>query len=419
MSSLSVVIPAYNEESGIAQIAERVLATRDSLGRAGINDLELLVVDDGSADKTAQIASAIPGVQLIRHPQNKGYGAALKTGFSQARCDLIGFLDADGTYPPEYFPQLCVAAMNGADLVIGSRMAGTDSQMPLTRRIGNMFFARLLSLIGRQPVTDSASGMRVFRRDALSRLYPLPDGLNLTPVMSTRALHEGIRITEVPIPYAERLGRSKLSVVHDGSLFLRSMLWTVMQYNPVRVLGLLGLGGIAIGLLCVLALVITRLSGVTVLTPWNVLALYAGAVAGMVGVNLFLLGVVFNYLVALFRGRPVQQGLFGKPLFRSPLDRHFGWLGLASLGVGLAIAGLAVFLGINGWDMGQLWLYGLASAMLILLGVELIIFWLVLRVLDELNTQAVREAWLAGGNPEDQSLASEAINRRSGVRVEE
>lgn len=396
MTALTVVIPAYNEESGIAQIAERVLAMREGLLQAGVLELELLVVDDGSADKTAQIAGGISGVHLIQHPRNKGYGAALKTGFSQARGDLIGFLDADGTYPPEYFPQLCVAAVGGAELVIGTRMAGADSRMPVTRRAGNIFFAQLLSLMGRKQVTDSASGMRVFHRQILNRLYPLPDGLNLTPVMSTRALHEGIQVAEVPIPYSERLGRSKLSVVHDGSLFLRSMLWTVLQYNPVRVLGLLGLTGVLIGVLCILALVVTRLSGVTMLTPWNIIALHAGVVAGMVGINLFLLGIIFNYLVALFRGRPVQQGLFAKPILKSPIDRHFGWMGLAAILMGLIIATLAIVLGINGWDMGRLWLYGLASAMLVLLGVELVIFWLVLRVLDELNTQAVRESWLAG-----------------------
>lgn len=390
-TSLTVVIPAYNEESGIAQIASRVLATRDELAAIGVSEFELLIVDDGSHDDTARIAAGIPGVNLIRHPTNKGYGAALKTGFNQSQADLIGFLDADGTYPPEYFSRLCAVAMDGADLVIGSRMAGADSKMPVTRRIGNIFFARLLSLVGRQTITDSASGMRVFRRDILDCLYPLPDGLNLTPVMSTRAVHEGIRMAEVPIPYSERLGRSKLSVVNDGSLFLRSMLWTALQYNPVRILGMLGIAGVLIGLLCVAVLVIMRLSGVTVLTPWTVVALYTGVVAGMVGVNLFLLGIVFNYLIALFRGRPVQQGLFGRKFFDSPLDRHFGWMGIGSFLAGLVIAGVAVVLGIGGWDMGQLWLYGLASAMLILLGVELVTFWVIFRVLDELNTQAMRE----------------------------
>ena len=156
----------------------------------------------------------------------------------------MGFLDADGTYPPEYFPQLCQKAIEGADLVVGSRMAGAESQMPATRRVGNLFFATLLSILGRQHVTDSASGMRIFSRSILEQIYPLPDGLNLTPVMSTRALHESLRVAEVPIPYSERVGRSKLSVVRDGTIFLQSIVWTVMCYNPVRIFGLLGLAGL-------------------------------------------------------------------------------------------------------------------------------------------------------------------------------
>lgn len=246
MTVLSIVIPAYNEEHGIAEIANRVLAVEPALKVAGIERLELLVVDDGSRDRTAEVAATISGVSLIRHPKNRGYGAALKTGFSQASGELIGFLDADGTYPPEYFPQLCKVALNGADLVIGSRMAGADSKMPLTRRVGNFFFANLLSVLGRQKVTDSASGMRVFKRSILELVYPLPDGLNLTPVMSTRAVHEGVKITEIPIPYSERVGRSKLSVIHDGRIFLQSMMWTALSYNPVRILGLLGMAGVGI-----------------------------------------------------------------------------------------------------------------------------------------------------------------------------
>ncbi|HUE98291.1 MAG TPA: glycosyltransferase family 2 protein, partial [Anaerolineales bacterium] len=190
MTVLSVVIPAYNEENGIAEIASRVLSVEPALKNVGVDRLEILVVDDGSRDRTAEVAKSIVGVSLIRHPINKGYGAALKAGFSKASGELIGFLDADGTYPPEFFSQLCQVALNGADLVIGSRMAGEDSRMPFTRRVGNFFFATLLTLLGRQKVTDSASGMRVFKREILEHIYPLPDGLNLTPVMSTRAVHE-------------------------------------------------------------------------------------------------------------------------------------------------------------------------------------------------------------------------------------
>ena len=385
MTTLSVVIPAYNEENGITEIAQRVLAVRGNLEKAGVGELEVIVVDDGSRDRTAEIASQIEGVRLIQHPKNKGYGAALKTGFSQAKGELIGFLDADGTYPPEFFPQLCVEALNGSDLVIGSRMAGTDSKMPITRRIGNLFFANLLTLVGRQRVSDSASGMRVFKREILSLIYPLPDGLNLTPVMSTRAVHEGIRMVEVPIPYSERVGRSKLSVFRDGSIFLQSIVWTVLTYNPVRILGILGLSGVLFALIVAVGLIASRLSGVTVIRGWGVAALYAAMVLGVTGISVFALGSTFNYLVSLFYKRPIRQGLFGKPLFNPSLDHYFGWLGLLGMLGGVILGGVSVVLGVSGWPISRLWLYLLGSAMFVLVGVQLIIYWLLMRVLEELS----------------------------------
>ena len=385
MTVLSVVIPAYNEENGIAEIAERVLSVRGDLQASGVEELELLVVDDGSADNTAGVAEGIAGVRLIRHEKNKGYGAALKTGFSKANGELIGFLDADGTYPPEYFPKLCEQALNGSELVIGTRLSGTDSKMPMTRRIGNFFFATLLTLLGRQKVSDSASGMRVFKRSILERLYPLPDGLNLTPVMSTRAVHEGIRMAEVPIPYDERVGNSKLSVVRDGSLFLQSMVWTVLTYNPVRILGIIGLAGIIFALGVAVALVVARLQGITELGVWGVSALYAAMVAGITGISVFALGSTFNYLVSLFYKEPIRQGLFGKPIFEPSLDHYFGWIGSAALLVGLLLGGVSTILGVSGWEIARLWLYLLGSAMFILVGIQLIIYWILMRVLEELS----------------------------------
>jgi glycosyltransferase involved in cell wall biosynthesis len=382
---LSVVIPAYNEEHGITEIAMRVLSIRADLQKVGVSDLELLVVDDGSRDQTAQVAEKIQGVTLIRHPHNKGYGAALKTGFAQAKGQLVGFLDADGTYPPEYFPKLCASVLNGADLVIGSRMAGEDSKMPLTRRLGNFFFATLLSILGRQKVTDSASGMRVFKREILEHIYPLPDGLNLTPVMSTRALHERIKIDEVPIPYSERVGRSKLSVIRDGRIFLQSMVWTAMSYNPVRILGLIGLGGLGIAGFVTLVLFVQRLNGVTSLTPIGVAALFLGMISAVAGINIFALGVTFNYLVALFYKKPIRQGLFGKPIFKTPLDQHFGWMGIAAVMVGMVMGVVSLILGLQGWELERLWFYLLGSAMIFLAGIQLVVYWLLLRILEELN----------------------------------
>lgn len=386
---LSVVIPAYNEEDGISNIVQRVLATRSSLSEVGVTDLELIVVDDGSRDRTAEIVSSCSGVRLFSHSTNKGYGAALKTGFQIASGELLGFLDADGTYPPEYFPQLCREALAGAELVVGSRRSGADSEMPFVRRLGNLIWATLLTLIAGQRVADPASGMRIFRREAMEKFYPLPDGLNFTPVMSTRAVHEGVRFVEVAVPYKERLGRSKLNVVRDGVRFLQTILWTALNYNPVRLLGGLGFVLTAFAGLAALILAVMRVAGITTLGPAGVAFTFIAVVLGIAGVNLFALGATFNYLVSLFHKRPVRQGLFGRPLFKTPLDRHFWWLGLISTTAGLALGLVSFTLALGSWPIERLWLWLLAGTMLVLVGLQLVIFWIIMRVLDELS---LREA---------------------------
>jgi len=397
--TLSIIIPAYNEEDGIADIIERVLSIRPALERLDA-DLELIVVDDGSRDTTAEIVRRYPEVCLVQHRTNHGYGAALKTGFARAQGAWLGFLDADGTYPPEHFPALLTAGREqGADLVIGSRMSGSESQMPLSRRVGNLFFATLVSLVGNQRISDSASGMRLIRREVLARLYPLPDGLNFTPVMSTRAIHEGLTMIEVPIPYAERVGSSKLTIVGDGVRFLQSIVWTALSYNPVRILGAIGVACVALAALIGLILVAVRLQGVTELGTWGAFALFAAQVLAVAGVSVFSLGATFNYLVSLFYREPVRQGLFGRPIFDPPLDRQFGWLGLLATLGGLVAAGVSLGLGLSGWPVSRLWLYLLASAMLILVGVQLMISWVVMRVLEGLNQREMLVTADLNGRP--------------------
>lgn len=386
MTTLSVVIPALNEEDGIADIMHRVLAVKPQLSGAGVDDLELIVVDDGSRDRTAEIVRSTPGATLVQHPVNRGYGAALKTGFRAAHGELLAFLDADGTYPPEHFPQLCqVLLRDGIDIVVGSRMAGAESHMPLTRRLGNTLFAGMISLISRQRITDSASGMRVMRREVLEKLYPLPDGLNFTPIMTTRALHEEVRMVEVPIPYHERLGRSKLSVVRDGTRYLQTITWTALNYNPVRILGGIGLAAAAVAAAIALGVFLARLLGVTSLGPLGAFGVFAMVVLAVTGISLFNLGATFNYLVALFHRRPVKQGLFGKPIFDPPLDRHFGWMGIVLGLLGLAVAAFGLIGALNGGPAGRMWFWYLLSAMFCLTGLQFLVSWVLMRVLEELS----------------------------------
>ena len=410
---VSLVIPAYNEEDGIAQIIERALTAQAALQKLGLG-LELIVVDDGSCDHTARVASKYPEVRVIKHPRNRGYGAAIKTGFRCASGELLAFIDADGTYPPESLPDLCRAAIEQqADLVIGSRMSGARSEMPLTRRIGNMAYATLLSLIGNRVVRDTTSGMRVLRRDALKCLYPLSDGLDFTPAMSTRALHENLKTIEVPIPYAERVGRSKLSVVRDGVRFTNTIVWTALTYNPVRILGFVSLALLAIALVVGLYIAGLRLSGVTELNAWQVYAFAGAAVFGFAGISLFSLGAMFNYLVALFDQHPIKRGLFGKPIFDPPLDRHFGWLGIVSAAAGALLSFVTLALGMSGWEVTRLWFYLLASALLSIVGIQLLVAWIVMRVLEQLaQREAAARLDLEEGNA-DRAIEIAAIKVQS------
>ncbi|MHB8897848.1 MAG: glycosyltransferase family 2 protein, partial [Thermoguttaceae bacterium] len=233
--TLTIVIPAFNEEEAIGGTVSACLEAVEQIKHeSGIADVELIVVSDGSTDRTAEIVRGFPDVKLIEFEANRGYGAALMEGFGQGSGSLVSFLDADGTCDPRVFGELArVAIEENADVVLGSRL-GPESRMPRVRRIGNQAFALLLGFLCGKSITDTASGMRVIRRQALDWLYPLPTGLHFTPSMSARALLGGMRLVEVPMPYAERIGQSKLRIVSDGIRFTRVILHDVLCYRPER-----------------------------------------------------------------------------------------------------------------------------------------------------------------------------------------
>lgn len=240
---LSIVIPALNEEESIESTTRRCLAARERICSVGrVSGLEVIIVSDGSTDRTAAIAQSIaeqePSVRVIVFERNRGYGAAIKEGFRQSSGDLVAFLDADGTCDPNYFGELCDALQSeGAVVALGSRL-GRGNEMPRIRRLGNRMYALLLGTLSGRSVTDTASGMRVLRRSALAELYPLPDGLHFTPAMSARAVMSDMRVVEVPMPYAERVGESKLSVLRDGVRFLYAIRDAAMLYRPSRMFGI-------------------------------------------------------------------------------------------------------------------------------------------------------------------------------------
>jgi len=217
--------------------------------------------------------------------------------------------------------------------------------------------------------------------------------------MSTRALHEHIDMREVAIPYRERVGRSKLSVVRDGVRFLSTIVWTALNYNPVRILGGAGLALVVIGVILALVVVGRRLAGVTRLGPWGVAGVFVGSVSGVSGIALFALGATFNYLVSLFHKQPIRQGLFGKPIFARPLEQNFGWMGMLAVLAGLAVGIVSLSLSLGGWSIERLWLYMLGAAMMLMMGTELAVFWVIIQVLDELSQRELKVAQDLEGKP--------------------
>ncbi|MHB2025239.1 MAG: glycosyltransferase family 2 protein [Elusimicrobiota bacterium] len=252
----SIVIPAYNEEKSVLNILTRAKDAAHKIKAAGIgvSEIEILLINDGSADRTEDIAKTIPGITLISHPVNRGYGAAIKTGFSRARGELLGFLDADGTCDPIFFiPLITLCLRENLDMAVGSRLH-SGTKMPAIRKLGNRIFRAIVNTIGSSSSTDIASGMRVLRKQALKRLHPLPDGLNFTPAMSVRAILDcRLKLAEIPMPYEDRVGKSKLRVVNDGLRFLFVILETAMTYRPRFFFGLAAIAFAALGLWALIA----------------------------------------------------------------------------------------------------------------------------------------------------------------------
>jgi glycosyltransferase involved in cell wall biosynthesis len=219
---VSVVIPAFDEEEGIAAVVAQL---------AGRGFHEVLVVDDGSSDATAARAAAA-GARVVRHPYNKGNGAAIKTGIREARGAVVLLMDADGQHDPEE-----AAAIYGPigeyDMVIGARRASDQS---IVRALGNAVFTRLASWLTGRPIPDLTSGYRAARRDRLLEiLHLLPNGFSYPTTSCLAFLKAGLSLRFAPITARRRVGRSKIRVVQDGVRFLLIILKIVTLYSPLRV----------------------------------------------------------------------------------------------------------------------------------------------------------------------------------------
>ncbi len=227
---LSIVIPVYDEEAVVQSVISSCLQSKEHIiAKTPLKEVEIIVVNDGSNDKTLSIVQKFKDITILDFKTNRGYGAALKSGFEISKGNLVGFLDGDGTCDPLCFIDLCNAIFQkNADIAIGLR-THSKSKMPKIRKLGNMIFESLINFLGSTKIRDSASGMRVMRKEVLDKIYPLPDGLNFTPAMTCRIIMDGkLKITEIPITYEERRGTSKLGVLKDGLRFFQIVLFKIL-----------------------------------------------------------------------------------------------------------------------------------------------------------------------------------------------
>ena len=229
---LSIVIPAYNEETGLGLVLAQLSRTLTGSGLS----YEVIVVDDGSHDDTATIAEQHHGVTLLRHQQNRGYGAALKTGIRRAHFGLICTIDADGTYPAGIVPDLVERMVKGDyDMVVGAR-TGDKRAVPLVRRPAKWAIGRLANFVAGQSIPDPNSGLRVFRREAALQLFSvLPNSFSFTTTITLALLTNGYLVNYVPVNYYARVGRSKIRPIRDTLNFIQLTLRIALYFAPLKI----------------------------------------------------------------------------------------------------------------------------------------------------------------------------------------
>ncbi len=221
---VTVVIPAFNEEKAIGNTVSRIKELHP--------DFQVIVVDDGSTDKTWETAVRA-GAEVIRHPYNIGNGAAVKTGIRNARGKFVVLMDGDEQHRPEDIERLLSHA-GKFDMVVGAR--DSQGQASVGRRIANWCYNKMASYVGKFPIKDLTSGFRVFETATVRRyLYLFPNTFSYPTTSTLSYLRSGLTIKYVPIKVSTRIGKSKISTLKDGSRFVLIILRIATLFSPLRV----------------------------------------------------------------------------------------------------------------------------------------------------------------------------------------
>jgi len=247
--SVIIATPAYNEEKYIGGIVLLAKQYAD----------EVIVVDDGSRDRTARIAE-LAGASVVRHEKNQGYGSTIQSIFAEAKKrnpDVLVILDADSQHNPDEIPSLVSEINNGSDVAIGSRVM-QDNVIPLYRRIGQKFLARLTNIASRQRVSDTESGFRAYSRKAIRELELKEKGMAVSSEIVSDAARKELIIAEVPISVTYTKDSSTLNPLQHGLSLLNRIVVMISERRPLLVFGIIGsiciILGIFIGIMVFQAL---------------------------------------------------------------------------------------------------------------------------------------------------------------------
>jgi glycosyltransferase involved in cell wall biosynthesis len=258
-------MPAYNEAKYIGTL---VLNTRQYVD-------EVIVIDDGSTDETASVAS-LAGAKVVKHPRNQGYGASILSIFDEAKKrdpDVLVILDADSQHDPRNIPDVIKPVLDGFDMVIGSREKQAAS-IPFYRRIGQKIISRSVNVLSPNNVVDSESGFRAFSRKAIATLDLKENGMAISAETVAEAARQNLKISQVPISISYSKDSSTLNPVAHGLGVFSRVLVMISEQKPLFFFGLAGLilmlAGLAAGLFA-----FHLYSGTRVLsTGWSVLAIF-------------------------------------------------------------------------------------------------------------------------------------------------
>lgn len=227
---LTMIVPVFNEGEGIRKVLEGMKKVLEGLDIPK----EIIVVDDGSSDKTPEELMDIESIKIIKNHVNMGYGAAIKKGISESQFEWIGITDGDGTYPHEVTPVL-LSEMKQSDMVVGARL-GKKARIPLIRRPAKWVLNLVANYLAQRKIPDLNSGFRIFKKSAAKRFMNiLPDRFSFTTTITLAMLCNGYDVEYIPIEYHPRKGKSKIHPIQDTINFLQLIIRTILYFDPLRI----------------------------------------------------------------------------------------------------------------------------------------------------------------------------------------